>query len=490
MSTSHEALIERLSSGPGDPRAKYSRERRHFWDDYASTANKWVPLRSAYRRRLSALFQLSIPPGMRVLEIGCGEGDLLAELRPCDGYGVDFCAASVERAKVKYPQLRFDVADANDLHIEGTFDVIVCSDLVNDLWDVQETLERIGVHCHRGTRIWLNCYSHLWAGPRKIAEILGLAKPQLIQNWLTVEDISNLLQLAGFEMLRASPEIMCPVRIPLIDTLCNRYLVKFWPFRELAITNVIAARPDPALHPVPAPVVTVVVPARNEAGNIPAILDRVPQLGAGTELIFVEGNSTDGTYARIQAEIAARPGCEAKLFRQTGKGKGDAVRLGFEHATGELLMILDADLTVPPEELPKFYNAWFSGKGDFVNGVRLIYPMEDKAMQFLNLLGNKFFSMTFSFLLGQSVKDTLCGTKVLSKSDYRVIAANRAYFGEIDPFGDFDLLFGAARFSLKIVDLPVRYRERTYGETNIQRWRHGLLLLRMAFLASRRIRFV
>ena len=153
-------------------------------------------------------------------------------------------------------------------------------------------------------------------------------------------------------------------------------------------------------------------------------------------------------------------------------------------------MILDADLSVAPEDLPRFYEARHSGKADFVNGVRLVYPMEERAMRFLNQLGNKFFSLAFSWLLGQSVKDSLCGTKVLSRSDYAVIAANRAYFGEFDPFGDFDLLFGAAKYNLKILDLPIRYRERRYGATNIQRWSHGLLLLRMVVYALGRIKFV
>jgi glycosyltransferase involved in cell wall biosynthesis len=317
-----------------------------------------------------------------------------------------------------------------------------------------------------------------------------LAKPQLNQNWLTVEDIQNLLTLAGFELIRSSAEVLCPVRIPLVDTLCNRYLVKVWPFRWLGLTNFIVARPTPVAKPSAEPIVTVVVPARNEAGNIAAILDRVPTMGAGTELIFVEGNSRDGTYERIEQEIASRPDCTARLYRQNGRGKGDAVRLGFERSSGDLLMILDADLTVPPEDLPRFYEAWRSGRGDFINGVRLVYPMEQKAMRFFNLLGNKFFSLAFTWLLSQSVKDSLCGTKVLSRVHYQTIAANRAYFGEIDPFGDFDLLFGAARYNLKILGLPIRYRERKYGETNIQRWKHGVLLLRMVILASRRIRFV
>jgi SAM-dependent methyltransferase len=490
MPSSQMHSVESTLVRPSEQSEVYTEERRRYWEDYARSDSKWIRLRSYYQRRLAQIYKLSIPPGMRVLELGCGDGALLAKLDPAYGYGLDLSLGLIERARSKYPGLHFEVGDASALHLEGEFDFIVCSDLLNDLWDVQSVLEKISAHCHPRTRVLINCYSRLWEGPRHLAEALGLAKAQLSQNWLTVEDISNLLTLSGFEMIRASSEIACPIRFPFLDTLCNRYLVKTWPFRLLGITNFIVARPVPKFDSPPKPVVTVVVPARNEAGNIAAILDRLPEMGAGTELIFVEGNSTDGTYERIEQEIAARPGCRAKLYKQAGRGKGDAVRLGFERSSGDLLMILDADLTVPPEDLPRFYDAWYFGRGDFINGVRLVYPMEDKAMRFLNLIGNKFFSVAFSWLLSQSVKDSLCGTKVLSRSHYETIAANRAYFGEIDPFGDFDLLFGAARYNLKILDLPIRYRERKYGETNIQRWKHGLLLLRMVLLASRRIRFV
>jgi glycosyltransferase involved in cell wall biosynthesis len=235
--------------------------------------------------------------------------------------------------------------------------------------------------------------------------------------------------------------------------------------------------------------VSIIVPARNEAGNIEEIFRRVPDLGVETELVFVEGHSRDGTFEAIEAAMAAHPERPCQLLRQTGEGKGNAVREGFARARGDVLMILDADLTVPPEDLPRFYAALVSGKGEFINGVRLVYPMEAEAMRFLNLLGNKFFSWAFSFLLGQPVKDTLCGTKVLWRSCYEAIAANRAYFGDFDPFGDFDLLFGAAKLNQKIVDLPIRYRERRYGATNIRRWKHGLLLLRMVAFAAGRLKF-
>jgi len=306
-----------------------------------------------------------------------------------------------------------------------------------------------------------------------------------------VADVRNLLDLADFEVLRRTKEVLWPLPAPLLGPLLNRVLVKIWPFSHLAVANVVVARPRPRPSAdATAPRVAVIVPARNEAGNVEQIFARTPEMGGGTELVFVEGHSSDDTWETIGRAIAAHPERRARLFRQTGKGKGDAVRLGFAQASGEVLMILDADVTVAPEDLPRFYDALVHGKGEYVNGVRLVYPIEDQAMRFLNLFGNKFFSLAFSWLLGQSIKDTLCGTKVLWKEDYEKIAANRAYFGDFDPFGDFDLIFGAARLNLKMIDLPIRYRHRAYGETNIQRWRHGWLLLRMLVFALGKLKFV
>jgi glycosyltransferase involved in cell wall biosynthesis len=335
----------------------------------------------------------------------------------------------------------------------------------------------------------LNIYSHLWEPVLQAARGLGLAAPALEQNWLTIDDVQQLLELSGWHRVRHWQEIVVPLEVPLLARFANRYLAKLTPFRWFALTNLIVARPAGARSST-AHRVSVIVPARNEAGNVDAIFRRIPEMGAGTEIVFVEGGSSDDTFAVIEAGIAARPERCCKLLRQPGKGKGDAVRVGFAAATGDVLMILDADLTVMPEDLPRFYEALVSGHGEFINGVRLVYPMEDQAMRFFNLLGNKFFSAAFSWLLGQPIKDTLCGTKVMWRTDYLRLAANRAYFGDFDPFGDFDLIFGAARLSRSIVDLPVRYRARVYGDTNIQRWRHGAILLRMVLFAARRIKFI
>jgi glycosyltransferase involved in cell wall biosynthesis len=303
----------------------------------------------------------------------------------------------------------------------------------------------------------------------------------------------NLLRVAGFEVISSSSEVLLPFRLPLLEPLLNRVLVKVWPVSHLGLTQVMVARLDPyrfgsAIDSSAS--VSVIVPARNEAGHIEEILDRVPAMGSRTEILFVEGNSTDDTLEVITREVTARDDPDIRFYQQPGIGKGDAVRHGYQHATGDVLMILDADMTVAPEDLPRFFEALANGSGEFINGVRLVYPMEDEAMRFLNYLGNKFFGLTFSWLLQQPVKDTLCGTKVLTRTSYDSIAANRSYFGDFDPFGDFDLLFGAAKSNLKIVDIPIRYRQRRYGSTNIDRWRHGVLLLEMAAFAARKLRFI
>lgn len=472
-----------------DAAKKYQETRRAHWDDVARKR----PGEGAggyYHRRLKQVYRFLVPSGQKVLELGCGAGELLASLQPARGVGMDFSGEMVQCAARSHPELTFLQADVHDSPPAEKFDFIILSDLVNDLWDVELVFKQVMKIATPRSRVIINTQSPLWELPLGMAKKIGLAKPMLLQNWLTMEDVSGLLNLAGFEVVRKWEEILCPVPLPFVTSFLNRCLVKMWPFRKLALTYFIVARPSLPERPAMEPMVSVIVPARNESGNIPQIFARLPAMGRETELIFVEGHSTDDTYRAVEREIKAHPEQKSLLLRQTGVGKGDAVRLGFTHAQGDILMILDADLTAPPEDLPRFYDVLRAGKGEFANGVRLVYPMEKEAMRFLNLLGNKFFSKAFSWLLGQPVKDTLCGTKVLWKSDYDRIAANRSYFGDFDPFGDFDLLFGAARLNLKIREVPIRYRERSYGVTNIQRWRHGWLLLKMVFFAVRRIKFV
>ena len=466
----------------------YRYARVAYWDSVNSKpVQRWS---AYYRDRLLINYRQVIEEGASVLELGCGHGALLAGLRPGIGVGVDFSGAAVRAARQDYPHLEFIESDVVDLNLGGrTFDYIVVSELVNDLWDVQLLLEQIHRYCKPDTRIIFNFYSHLWNLPLTAAQKIGIATPRLTQNWLAPLDMRHLLEISGFQPLRTWEEAIVPIHVPLIADFANRYLGKIFPVRHRAMANFVVARPIP-LPDTRTPSVSVVIAARNESGHIDELIERIPEMGGGTEIVFVEGNSTDDTYEAIERAIANHPGRNCKLLKQPGKGKGDAVRTGFDAAEGDILMILDADITVPPEDLPRFYELIADGSAEFVNGVRLVYPMEGEAMRFANLLGNKFFSWAFSWLLGQSIRDTLCGTKVLRRSDYARIAANRAYFGDFDPFGDFDLLFGAAKLSLKIQEVPIRYRARRYGETNISRWKHGWLLLKMVAFAARRIKFI
>jgi SAM-dependent methyltransferase len=482
---------EALPSVVTERRRAFTDAHRAHWDSVALASPGGYAAGLAYSRELQRVIRNVVLPGQRVLELGCGQGDLLAALRPSVGVGVDLSPEMTTRAAARHPELRFVAADALDADIAGTFDVIVLSDLLNEIWDAQSLFRKIATWCTADTRIVLSIHSQLWKMPLDLARKAGLATPLLEQNWFAPEDVTNLLSLEGFEPVRRSREILCPLPIPVVQPLANRFAAKLPVVSAFCLVNIYVARLVRRLHDGDGPPsVSVVVPARNEAGNIASILRRIPEMGAGTEILFVEGGSTDDTWAAIAREMQALPQRRCTALRQPGRGKGDAVRAGFREATGDIFMILDADISVAPEDLRLFFDALVSGKGEVINAVRLVYPMDGKAMRFLNLVANKAFGMIFSWLLGQPVKETLCGTKVMSRRHYERIAAHRAHFGEFDPFGDFDLLFGAARLSLRIVDLPIRYQERVYGTTNIHRWRHGLMLLRMVLLAARRLKFV
>src|SRR5262245_6167895 len=370
-------------------RTEYQQARQNHWDDVARKLKTWSSWGEYYHRRLAEIYQSLVRAGQSVLELGCAGGDLLAALKPSSGVGVDFSEEMIRMARQRHPHLRFVHADVHKLELTEKFDVIILSDLVNDVWDVQTVFQQVAKLTTARTRIIINTYSRLWESLLKTVASLDLARPTLYQNWLTVDDVAGLLDLEDFEVIKSWPEILWPLGTPLVAEVANRFLVKLWPLRYLALTNIVVARPRPRPdRRAEPPRVSVIIPARNEAGNIADILARTPPMGESTELVFVEGHSRDNTYDAIKTAIVAHPERHCQLVRQSGVGKGDAVRLGFARARGDILMILDADLTVPPEDLPRFYEVLQSGKGEFINGVRLVYPMERQAMRFLNLFGN------------------------------------------------------------------------------------------------------
>lgn len=450
--------------------------------------------RHYYYDRIKQRLAHIVPPHARVLDIGCGTGDLLASLNPSVGVGVDLSRANIDEARRQHPGLRFHYMPGEGIHaLNDTFDYVIVSQTLGEIYDLQALFKALHAVCHARTRLLVVHYNRLWQPALKLAEMLGIKRPTPEQNWVPSEEVQNLLTLSGFETVRVTGLTIMPLYIPLLSALLNRWVANLPTVHLLGLNYIIVARPNAkVLEPAQRPQsVTIVVPARNEAGHIRPLLERIPRMAPRQEVIFVEGRSKDDTWRVVQETVEAYNGpFDVSCIQQQGNGKGDAVRKGFEAATGDVLMILDADISVEPEELPPFFEALANGHGEFINGSRMVYLMDRRAMRFLNLLGNMCFGWIFTYLLSQRFRDTLCGTKVLRRSDYKRIAANRAYFGEFDPFGDFDLLFGAARLNLKIIDVPVHYKARTYGETNISRFRHGLVLLRMCAFAARKIRFI
>jgi SAM-dependent methyltransferase len=467
---------------------------RDYFRDAAAAPPRHPAARDFLHRDLAEALRRLIPEDASVLEAGSGEGDLLAALPNPARKGIDYLPELVERARARHPHIPFEVGDVTDLggaEPPDRWNAVVCDRLCHSVLDVKALLLGLKRRLAPGGRIYLTAFNYFWEVPTRLAELGGWKRPAPTANWLSDSDFRNLYDITGLEVVRSEDRLLVPLELPIAGEALNRYLVRVPGMQHLSLYRIYVLRDRGGAQPQRQASVSVVVPARNEAGNIEAAALRTPVMGSGTELIFVEGGSSDGTWEAIQQCLRRYDGpLKLRAFQQTGKGKGDAVRLGFAHATGDLLMILDADLTVPPEELPGFYEVAARGQADFVQGTRLVYPMEPGAMRFFNKLGNVAFSQLFTYLLQQPIKDTLCGTKVLWRKDYERIAAARAYFGDFDPFGDFDLIFGAARLNLKIAEIPIRYRDRTYGETNISRWKHGWLLLRMSGVAARKIKFV
>jgi SAM-dependent methyltransferase len=466
-------------------------ERVAIYDAIAEGRPRWIEKNRYYTEEVQRVVKTLVPPGSRVLEVGCGLGDLLAALGTPRACGIDISSRMIELGHQRFPALDLRVADVErDPLPEGPFDVVVFSDAVGHLDDVERAFERVRPLLTPAGRIIVTYYNFVWEPLLKLGEKIGKKTPWPDQNWLSMVDIRNLLYLSGFEVVRSGTDILLPTYVPLASAALNRVAAQLPVLRESALVQYFVARPVTERAVDPLPTVSVICPCRNEKGNIREAVARTPVMGPRTELVFVDGNSTDGTVEEIEAVMAEYKGpLELRLVHQgNGKGKGDAVRKGFDAARYDVLMILDSDLTVPPEDLPRFYKALVTGKGEFINGVRLVYPMEGEAMRFLNLVGNKFFGAALSWLLEQPIKDSLCGTKVLYADAYRRIADNRAFFGDFDPFGDFDLLFGAARLNMRIVDLPVRYRARTYGDTKISRFAHGWLLLKMTAFGFKKLR--
>lgn len=473
--------------GPGALRLRNERNRKHQAIQAKSRA-VWIRRNMYYYSSLARLLGHIVETGKRVLCVNCETGFLLEALKPAYGVGVDISEEMVEVARENYPQFTYQQTFPEDFAGSEQFDYILINN-VGDIVDVQKAMLRLQSSCERQTRLLIYNYNHLWEPVIAVAEKLGLKIPQTEQNWLSERDLMGLLSLSGFEWLKTYKTVLFPKYIPLLSAFANRFLAKLPLLNRLCMVEVLVARPVQA-HVDPASLsVSVIVPCKDERGNIESAVTRIPELGRTTEIIFCDDKSTDGTADEVRRMQRLYPHRNIRLVDGPGICKSKNVWAGFESATGDVLMILDADLTVMPEELPYFVDALAGSGAEFVNGSRLIYPVPKTAMKGANMVGNKLFSAAFSYLLGQRIKDTLCGTKVIRRSDWLRVQPMVGTWGTMDRWGDYDLLFGAAKLNLRILDQPVHYQERIYGSTKMTKvFKNGLIMLRMCMHGFRKLK--
>jgi len=462
--------------------------RRELEDNHAENRDQWIEANRYYYDHVKRILRYIVEPGKRVLEVRCQTGHLLDAVEPAYGVGTEISARLVAIAATKYPRLHFVCCDPETSELTEKFDYIILSHIF-DTADLLAVLDRLRACCHPGTRLIVYSYNHLWEPVLKLASRFGLRAPFIEASWLSESDIGGFLGLAGFEVLRTHRRLLFPKWLPIVSSFLND-IVAFLPgFRRLSMVQVIVARPKPTAQAEDDISVSVIIPCRNESGNVLPAIERIPEMGRHTEIVFCDDKSTDDTRTEIAAAMRMHPHRDIRLVDGPGICKAENVWTGFRAARGDILMILDGDLAVMPEELPYFFRALVSGAGEFINGSRLVYPVPQQAMKFSNKVGNKLFGSLFSYLLDQRVKDTLCGTKALWRKDWLRIERNLGHWGIKDRWGDYELLFGASKLHLRICDLPVHYQERVYGISKMTRVvSNGMRMLGICWGALRRLR--
>ena len=461
--------------------------RRAFQDGVAPERDDRIRSNKYFYDGLKRLLQFIVEPGKRVLAVRCQTGHLLASVEPSYGVGVEIGEVMVARAAEQHPGLHFVRCDPEKLALGEKFDYILFEHIF-DTVDILRAFESLREHCTPDTRLIIFNYNQLWEPILELASKAGLRSKFVEPNWVSENDIRGFLKLAGFRPVRIHRRFLFPKWIPLLSWLLNGFLARLPGVRRLCLMQIMVARPLPEPMREEDVTVSVVVPCRNERGNVQLAVQRIPDMGKGTEILFCDDQSSDGTAEEVRYIQRQYPDRNIRLVAGPGICKAENVWTGFRAARGDVLMILDADLSVMPEELPMFLRALVSHQGDFVNGSRLIYPVQRNAMKFPNMVGNKLFGLLFSFLLDQRIKDTLCGTKVLWRKDWLRLEKDLGSWGIKDLWGDYELLFGASKLHLEIVEVPVHYQERIHGVTKMTKvFRNGLRMLRICWWAWRRL---
>ena len=445
----------------------------HF-DLIAKDYDKWKKKNSYYYDAIKAFAKKVVCPGSKVLEVGCATGEILASAKPSIGVGIDISSKMIELARKKFPQYTFIHSAIENFQYPETFDYIIMVDLLDHVYDISDIFESLYKFCHPTTKIIITTINPWWGSLLSFMEKIKAKMPEGEHNFIDRRNLTKIIEFLDFSIFYSGYLLLVPKHIPLISFLANTIGVRTWGINKLSFVQYMLLRPALRNENDLGFGCSVIIPCYNEAENITEAIKRIPKMGRETEIIVVDDGSKDETANTVRKLKNDYP--NLKLIEYSpNKGKGFAVKQGFDLATQEILIILDADMSVAPEELPRFFNLLNQARCNFVNGTRMIYPLQKQAMRFLHLFGNKVFSLIMSFFIEQSLTDTLCGTKALYKKDYQ-----RMRMG-LDRWGDFDLLFGAAKLGNKITEMPVHYRERKAGESKMKTIRHGFQLFRACF---------
>jgi SAM-dependent methyltransferase len=475
-------VLHEFGEGPETSPAESNGDIRR---EIARNLGRWRARNRFYHRRIAEYLRFVIPTGQSVLLLGCEDGALLSKLRPSWGVGVDSCYEMIAQARKRHPQHEYFLDQDYAAQTDRKFDYVVLNDITGEVHDLFTLLQRIAAQCKPDARVVIVQHNYLWRPMLRLAARLKAKRPDATRNWLSVGDLRVFLEGVGFETIDVRPKLFCPVRLLGLGPLIN-WMAGLVPLvNRLACTEIIVARPAPGTVDPASKTATIVLTVRDERDNIEPMVRAIPRVGAATEILFVEGHSTDGTQAEVERVIEAYPEKNIRLLTQGGVGQGDAIRKGFAHADGDVIILLEADQTSPAEDVLKAFEVVATGRADYVNGSRFIYPRAKGAMPRRNALGNWFFAVWFTWFLGQRTSDVLCGLKAIARAQFLRLNRNWGFLGLFDPFGDFELLFGASRLGLKICEVPTRYHPRTYGAPKSKLVSHGLMLLRMAARATR-----
>ena len=472
------------------PKKKHLQKIKGHFNLMAKKRENWIKKSKYFHNEDLRVIKEIIPIDSNVLEIGCGNGNLIGNLDVRQSIGIDISDKLIDSAMNKFSRVKFfcsDIISFRKKFISPTkFDFIIISDTIGYFNDIQKTLESIHDFCKPETRIVISYFSPIWQPILSLAEKIGLKMPDLNPPLFASSDLKNFVEVSGYQTIKLEKKIILPLKLFGIERIVNRFIANLPIINHLCLRQYLICRSLKVIKKNQFKSASIIIPCRNEFGNIRAGLKRIESFCKKMEVIFVEGNSSDDTWNEIK-KVMKEDEFKKKNFiiralKQEGSGKKNAVFKGFDNAKYEVLMILDGDLTVKPEELSKFWDKISSGEAEFINGTRLIYPMEDNAMRFLNYIANKIFSYLFSWILGQRYTDTLCGTKIISKKNYLRAKSFTKDLEKLDPFGDFFFIFSSLRLNLKMIEIPVRYKARKYGETQISRFRDGFKLIKMFFI--------